>query len=614
MTTTYQVHVYHNNQLKFSGTFDKAVEIGRQDPDRDPLAADKDRSAVISRDQGAFVRLVVARKDEREISRYHVRLEPLADGKVRVTNISTAAALKLDDAELNANAPPVVRQMPVSFPLGSRLIQVREAEAPDRGLESLAASTRAPGGPLDVPSRQYTLSLAGNQVGIEEMVRWFQAAMDVLQSAASSTLFFQKASRATVDLVGLTSSQVLLLEGETWKPVAWHPAGGSAPDHAASKRVLASVRDERKTFYQARRRAEDGSDSLLKVRAVVASPILDAQERVIGALYGDRQVDDDSRPTPPLTKLDAMLMDLLAVGVAAGLARAEHERAAVAARVRFEEFFTPELARHLAANPELLKGSDAEVTVLFCDVRRFSHFSEKLGPETTMKWIGEVMEASSDCVRAERGVLVDYSGDELMAMWGAPEKQPDHAARACRAALAIGDRLPQLNGHWQPVLGEPMELGIGLNTGVARVGNTGSRHKFKYGPLGNTVNLASRVQGATKFLNLRLLATGATYTAAGAGCAARRIGKVLVNNITAPVELYELGDGADPSWASLKARYEQALAEFERGDYAPAARDLANLLIDHPDDGPALVLLSRAVPALSRGAEQSAAVWELPGK
>jgi class 3 adenylate cyclase len=97
-----------------------------------------------------------------------------------------------------------------------------------------------------------------------------------------------------------------------------------------------------------------------------------------------------------------------------------------------------------------------------------------------------------------------------MAMWGAPKDQPDHAERAARAALAMLAAVPELNARWQAELGEPLDLGIGLNSGPAQVGNTGSRYKFKYGPLGNTVNLASRVQGLTKYVKCRLLVTAAT--------------------------------------------------------------------------------------------------------
>src|SRR5260370_33266774 len=93
-------------------------------------------------------------------------------------------------------------------------------------------------------------------------------------------------------------------------------------------------------------------------------------------------------------------------------------------------------------------------------------------------------------------------------MWGAPEQQGDHAKLACEAALVMQEQRPKLNERWQSFLGGAMGLGIGINSGVARVGNTGSPRKFKYGPLGNTVNLASRVQGATKYLKTKLLITG----------------------------------------------------------------------------------------------------------
>ena len=99
------------------------------------------------------------------------------------------------------------------------------------------------------------------------------------------------------------------------------------------------------------------------------------------------------------------------------LARQEQERSALEARVQFEQFFTRELAQQLARDPTLLKGADRPVALLFCDVRGFSSFSESLEPERTMDWIGDVMGALSECVLREEGVLVDYIGDEMLAMW-----------------------------------------------------------------------------------------------------------------------------------------------------------------------------------------------------
>jgi len=272
------------------------------------------------------------------------------------------------------------------------------------------------------------------------------------------------------------------------------------------------------------------------------------------------------------------------------------------------------LSRQLAAHPDLLEGRDCEVSLLFCDIRGFSRISERLGPARTMAWIGEVMGALSECVRDRRGVLVDYIGDELLAMWGAPEEQADHPQLACHAALDMLDRLGPLNERWQPILEEPLRLGIGINTGKAHVGNTGSRYKFKYGPLGNTVNLASRIEGATKYLKCRLLIGGATRDRLDSSFAARRVCKVQVLNIAKAVDLHELVRTGLPNWTGLQLGYETALEEFEKNNFRVAARILSNLLAQHPDDGPSIMLLARAVNCLADEPPEHHPVWRLPGK
>ena len=157
------------------------------------------------------------------------------------------------------------------------------------------------------------------------------------------------------------------------------------------------------------------------------------------------------------------------------------------------------------------------MTLLFCDVRGFSRVSEKLGPAGSLRWMNDVMTELSGCVLAEGGVLVDYVGDEVMAMWGAPQDQPDQADRAVRAALAMLAALPASTAAGRQAWATTTEIGVGVNTGPAQVGNTGSRFKFKYGPLGNTVNLGSRVQGLTKYLKRPLLVTRATRERLGDG-------------------------------------------------------------------------------------------------
>jgi adenylate cyclase len=407
-----------------------------------------------------------------------------------------------------------------------------------------------------------------------------------------------------------------MLEGEEWKTQTVQTGPQVIPEKnwQPSRHILNQVRQEKKTSWQAPEMAAASTRSLYGVKAVVAAPILDRRGDVIGVVYGDRRREGMWMTSPAVSRLDAMLVELIATGVAAGLARLQQEKAALTARIQFEQFFTAELARQLEAQPDLLEGRDAEVTILFCDIRGFSRFSERLGPARTVAWIRDVMGVLSDCVLSHRGVVVDYIGDEVMAMWGAPEQQPDHAKLACSAALVMHDQLPKLNERWQAFLGEPMGLGIGMNSGVARVGNTGSERKFKYGPLGNTVNLASRVQGANKYLKTKLLITGSVQAQLGPGFDVRQLCRARVVNIAEPVNLYELVGQGTAVWKDLKTGYEEALSHYESKEFRPAARILGRLCTEHPHDGPALFLMSQAVRCMVEEPAVFDPVWVLPGK
>jgi adenylate cyclase len=604
----WQIRVYDKQQLVFSGECTGEVELGRQSDDREEPFAQKQ--------QPGGCRLVIARLDEDSVSRKHAALEPLPDGRVRVRNVSAKLPVGLPDGGKLRVGGVCELPLPVLLTFGTKTIRVQGTEPEAMQLQGLAEATRAPG-QVAVPSFKFsTFGMpAEKDFDMEAMVRWLQAAMGVLQSAAGSPEVFSRAAEAVVSL-GLDSGRVLLWDNGAWKVEALHaaPSLNLKADWPASRQVLNKVRQEKRTFWQVPGQLPLETASLAGVAAVVAAPILDRHGEVIGALYGDRRLHSRSASVPQVTKLEALLVELLAMGVAAGQARIEQEKAALAARVQFEKFFTPELAHQLAVQPDLLKGRDSDVTLLFCDIRGFSRISERLSPAETVAWVSDVMESLSDSVLAYRGVLVDYIGDELLAMWGAPEEQPDHARLACRAALDMLDKLRHLNERWEPLFSEPMGLGIGVNSGPARVGNTGSQRKFKYGPLGNTVNLASRVQGATKYLKTKLLITGATQKQLDDTFRSRRLCRVGVVNIAEPVDIHELVSSEQESWPALKSGYEQALAEFEQREFRKAARILGNLLTQYPEDGPSLVLMSRAVHALVEEPFDFDPVWKLPGK
>jgi adenylate cyclase len=635
MAPQLRFEVCWEGRLTHVGDFGGALELGRQQAIDEPLFE--------VRPDGGRSRVAVAGLDELYVSRRHALVEPLADGRLRVANVSSANTIRLEDGALPPGANRELR-IPCHFVLGFHEVRIRQAEAnptqtdpaelrtlprptPPGALSGVIphggkGSVGQASGPPTSPSLSaLPLAALDDQASIS-LVAWLQAVASVLQSAATNEDFFDRAASAVVELVAMDSGRVLVYDAGQWKTVA-EKAGrgfeGGALDWQASRGILASMRAKKQTTWREAGGGEGSMrESLINVEAVVVSPILDRAGEVIGALYGDRLFGSRSGRGAQISRPDAMLMETLASGVAAGLARLEQEKAVLAARVQFEQFFSAELARELTLHPDLIEGRDTEVTVLFCDIRGFSAVAERLGPAGTMEWINDVFGALSECVLRHQGVLVDYVGDELLAMWGAPVDQPDHARLACRAAIDMWQTLPEINERWSPRLETLTRVGIGINTGPARVGNTGSQRKFKYGPLGNTVNLGSRVQGATKYLKTGMLLTAQTERLLDDSFATRRLCQARVVNIAEPVALYELRPQSDAGWQELRARYGEALGEFERRHFSKATAILGQLLDSYPGDGPSIVLLSRSATLLadelaSRGTPFDP-VWDLPGK
>jgi adenylate cyclase len=156
--------------------------------------------------------------------------------------------------------------------------------------------------------------------------------------------------------------------------------------------------------------------------------------------------------------------------------------------------------------------------------------------------------------------------------------------------------MAQLNDNWQAKTEIPLRIGIGINTGIAQVGNAGSKQRIKYGPMGHAVNVASRVEGATKYLGIPVLLTEQTLNKMTATMATRRLCQVRVIGINEPISLFELfGEQAEDSWSQLRDGYEQALSLSEESRCDEALQILNQLLKETSglDDRPTLLLSSR---------------------
>ena len=606
MLPTFPVLCYRQRQRILATQLDATLEIGRQ--------REEEPAPVTRIDSALGARIILAPIDDVAISRSHVELAPAAGGQVRIRNLSATQPVRLAPNQTLEPGGEALAVPPALLQFGDYAVRVDPAEDEQLELEGLPERTIPPGKQAPPAS----VAMLGATFDETKLLRWLETILAVFQSAANAHDFPEQAARAAVKIVGLDAAAVLSCEDGRWKTEALYagePCDGESPSSwAPSQTLLGWVRRDRRTFRHVPPTGPDTPRSLQNVSALVAAPILNGAGEVIGALYGDRRSGGSSGGFPRITEFEAKLVELLASGIAAGLARLKEEQAAVEARVQFEQFFTPQLATQLQRDPTLLEGRNAEVTILFADIRGFSRISERLGPDRTMAWIQDTMGALSESVLANDGVLVDYIGDELMAMWGAPAPQADHATLACLAAKQMMESLGSISARWQAELGVPVQLGIGLNSGVARVGNTGSSLKFKYGPLGDAVNVASRVQGATKYLGADCLITGETLKRLPSEVPHRRLARVRAVNIAHPIDLYEVVAQPPLDWKERRQSYGAALLALEQENWSDALRSAQRLAADYPHDTAAAALLKRVEAAERTSKLGDTSVWQLPGK
>lgn len=600
MAQPLKLSLHQGNSLLDEVSLDQPLEVGRQrHGEPGPLGVQVRRLIITHENDGDF------------FHRRHLTLVPLLSGLVRIDNHSRAP---LEHDRLGSPlAPNASLELPPPFRLTLRGLELHIG--PDEpgdvdGMHSLSESTMAPGSrpPNEAQALPPFPLLSSPQR--RGLVAWLHEFTTLLQSSLSSANLYDRAAQGVVQL-GLSTGCVLLRLSDDWKVQALQGVAANRPGWQPSRQVLDRLCQEKRTFFRLPAEKSPGdSGSVLGLDAVVAAPVLDHDNHVLGALYGERG-RDAATAGPTTGRLEAALVELLACSVAAGL---ERDRL-VRAQVQFEQFFGEQLARELQQQPGLLQGKSAEVTLLFCDVRRFSTFCKALTPAQVTEWMNDVLSELSACVLQHDGVLVDYIGDEIIAMWGAPRPQADQAVRGVRTGLAmVHEALPRLNERWQPTLGRPMEIGVGLNTGLAQVGNMGSRYKFKYGPLGDAVNLASRVQGVTKHLGCPLLVTRSTREKLTGEFISRRVCQARLVNMPEAVDLYQVELLGTLDRREFFRDSELALTSFETKAFLEAARAAAPLLRANAGDKPLLLILSRATHHMLYPDAPFDPVWEPPGK
>ena len=275
----------------------------------------------------------------------------------------------------------------------------------------------------------------------------------------------------------------------------------------------------------------------------------------------------------------ATLAAIYVGGTSLAFMRTERERAEI--RGAFGMYLSPDLVEQLARNPSLLQlgGELREITVMFTDVRGFTTISEQFDPHGLTRFMNRFLTPMTDLILARRGTIDKYMGDAIMAFWNAPLPVERHAAHACDAALAMQARLLVLNEEWKKEAEAegrkhiPVNIGVGLNTGPASVGNFGSTQRFTYSCLGDDVNLASRLEGQCKTYGVGII-IGRKTREAVEDYATLEIDLITVKGKTEPERIHALLGDADlaksPAHAALVMQQAAFLNLYRSGAFAEA--------------------------------------------
>jgi adenylate cyclase len=271
-------------------------------------------------------------------------------------------------------------------------------------------------------------------------------------------------------------------------------------------------------------------------------------------------------------------------------------------RSTFAQFLSPEVIRRLMVNPELVEPKKTEISVMFSDIRGFTTISEKMDAQELALFLKQYLSDMTKIVFSRFGTLDKYIGDAVMAFWGAPFEEPGHATKACNAALEMMNRVGELRKQWEAQGKPSLEIGIGINTGVASVGKMGSVLRAEYTALGDAVNLSSRLEGLNKDYGTHIIVNETTYQAAQSdGFVFRELDLIRVKGKLQPVTIYQLMgrqadfavNGAGEDVRAQQELFARARELYRHRRWSDALSAFQEIRDKWPKDGPAGVYVER---------------------
>lgn len=259
----------------------------------------------------------------------------------------------------------------------------------------------------------------------------------------------------------------------------------------------------------------------------------------------------------------------------------------------FGIYVPKDLVREIVASgaASVLGGSRRPLTLMFSDLEGFTQATEALAPEDVLADLSEYFEVMSQAIHGQGGVIDKFIGDGIMAQWNAPVAVEDHVADACRAVLACRRAEATLNEQRAQRQRPPMRTRFGLNTGVAVIGNVGSRSRMQYTSLGQMVNLTARIEGLNKYFNTQALVSAAVEQTVRGRFLFRPLGRMLASGTRVPVGLFELLDDTIEANKALAEAWAAPFTAWQDRRWAEAEAGFLDFLEHYPQDGAAQLLL-----------------------
>lgn len=264
----------------------------------------------------------------------------------------------------------------------------------------------------------------------------------------------------------------------------------------------------------------------------------------------------------------------------------------------FGKYLSPSVLKEVLKNPRLLhrSGTKKEVTVFFSDIAGFTSVSEVINPHALIDLMNDYLGTMTDIIFKHEGTLDKYVGDAIVAYFGAPVHQDDHAIRACHTALEMRTALPTLHEKWKKEGKPPVDFRVGINTGEAIIGNIGSENYFDYTVMGDEVNLGSRLEGANKKYETKIMISESTYNQVKDFFEVRLLDLIQVKGRNKAVRVFELlshKNRLSETGGKLLEAYNKGMDLYLARKFGEAHETFKQALLIHPEDGPSKLYLQR---------------------